>query len=118
MVPRESIIKCLLGGEVRESSPIKEVTIHPSKTRSWLGGEARKDRGGEMCLGEGVKLGPEEQRLVLGAWRCSQQERRSPREDRRGLKITLKDLVSPCLKSSRKPLSDFNRRVGIIRFAF
>ena len=98
MVPRESIIKCLLGGGAgRESSPIKEATNHPSKTRTWLGGEARKDRGGEMCLGEGVKLGPEEQRLVLGAWRCSQQERRSPREDRRGLKITLKDLVSPCL---------------------
>lgn len=51
-MPREYIIKDLLK-EVRGSLPIKEVTMHPRKTGSWLGAEERKDRGREVHTGEG-----------------------------------------------------------------
>lgn len=51
-VPREPIIKDLFT-EVRESLSIKEVRTDPSKTRSWLGEEERKDREREGCPGEG-----------------------------------------------------------------
>lgn len=90
----------------------------PSKTRSWLGKEERKEgeRGRvpweKLCAGGIVGM------LYESGTGSQLERKRSPVKGyQRGR--ALKDLVSNLhLKSSRKPLNEFNQRLGIIRFAF